>query len=75
MSKGRRIQITQIHPKDGFYVSRGTFIGQTGMFSPDLEPFQMYRGYFKGRFYPDAGELANGYVYFLGVRYKKVEES
>ena len=71
MPKGKRIKITQIHPKDGFYVSRGTFIGQTGIFSPDLNPFQYFRGYFKGRFYPD-GAGPNEYVYFLGVRYKKI---
>lgn len=73
MFSPRRIQITQIHPKDGFYALRDTFIGQTGMFSPDLEPFQFYPGYFKGQFYPDSEDLATAYVYFLGVRYKKIE--
>ena len=74
MSKGRRIQITQIHPRDGFYVSRDRFVGQTGMFEPDLDRFQLYRGYFKGRFYRDGHQGPDDYVYFLGVRYKKVEE-
>lgn len=72
MSKGRRIQITQIHPKDGFYESRDRLIGQTGMFEPDLKPFQIWTGYFKGRFYPDSYKQPGHYIYFVGVRYKKI---
>ena len=72
MSKPRRIKITQIHPEDGFYAGRQRFIGQTGMFDVDTNPFQHFRGYFHGRFCPDDEDLANGYVYFLGVRYKKI---
>ena len=74
MGKPKRIKIMQIHPEDGFYVSRDHFIGQTGMFDPDLEPFQMYRGYFKGRFYRDGHLGPDDYIYFLGVRYKKIAE-
>ena len=72
MGKPKRIKITQIHPEDGWYMIREKFIGQTGVFSPDLEPFQFYRGYFKGRFFPDNQDDPANYVYFLGVRYKKI---
>lgn len=72
MSKSKRVRITGIHKHDAHYHRKDYLIGTEGTF--ELESSQRCPGYCVGAFYPGDESNDAEYFYFVGVRYKKIQQ-
>jgi len=70
--KPRRIKILGFSPEDACYEDRETFIGKTGMFTPNLGQYNP--GYFSGFMKYDPEHLKNRNLCdcFYAMRYKRI---